>query len=292
MHVVGEFGQPPVGFNQTVGKFRRVARGVADAFNSVDFAHIFQKQRKVHNRAVGAAPAVRVHILPEKRDFLHALCGKKRAFHKHVHQRTADFFAARIRHHAVRAVLAAAFHDGNKGRGPVALGRRQTIKLFNFRKRDVHLRAPGFQALFNHFRQPVQCLRPEHNVHPGGALQDIFTFLACHTAAHGDEKLRILFLDFADASEIREGLFLSLFTNRTGHDHNEIGFFGRCHPLVPVFGHQVDDTGGVIVIHLAAEAAQIEFFCGHGLHPSAEKFLKADILPVSAKMLSSVEISV
>ena len=56
-------------------------------------------------------PAVRVDVLAEQRHFLDALVGEIGDLGQHVVERPRHFLAARVRHDAERAVLAAAFHD-------------------------------------------------------------------------------------------------------------------------------------------------------------------------------------
>ena len=54
--------------------------------------------------------------------------------------------------------------------------------------------------------------------------------------------------------------FLRFFANGAGDDHDEIGVVRFSNAFVPLGAHEVDDARGVIVVHLAAEAAQVDFF--------------------------------
>ena len=44
-----------------------------------------------------------------------------------------------------------------------------------------------------------------------------------------------------------------------------------------MFSHQINDAGRVIVVHLAAKAAEIDFFCVHGLCPVAKGLLDIEL---------------
>ena len=90
--------------------------------------------------------AIRVHVLAEQRDFAHALVGEAGDFGQHVVERARHFLAARVRHDAVAAVLAAAFHDRDERARAFDARRRQMVELFDFRERDVDLRAAAFDG--------------------------------------------------------------------------------------------------------------------------------------------------
>ena len=65
-----------VGVNQALRKFFGVRGGVANAFNSVDFRHIFQKHRKVCDFTIRCQTSIGINILSQKRHFFNALSGK------------------------------------------------------------------------------------------------------------------------------------------------------------------------------------------------------------------------
>ena len=61
---------------------------------------------------------------------------------------------------------------------------------------------------------------------------------------------------------------MSLFTNGAGIHYDQIGFFEVIGLFVTHFvTKEVNDTIAVVIVHLAAKAAQIEFFRLHGLDP-------------------------
>jgi len=144
MHVGDELRELLIRINQTLREFARMARRIANALNPLNLAHVFEKERKVRLIAGRRPSAVGIHVLSEKRHFLHALVSKLSDFNENVDQRTRNFFASRIGNDAVSAVLGASFHNRNEGRGSARMRSGQRIKLFDFREAHVDLRAAGF----------------------------------------------------------------------------------------------------------------------------------------------------
>src|SRR5205814_502164 len=149
-----------------------------------ELADVMQKLREIGLRAVDrAAPGI--HVLAEQRHLLYALGGQVRDLGDDVVERPRHLLAARVGHDTEAAVLAAAFHDRDEGRGTLDTRRRQVIELLDLREADVDLGPAGAAAALEQLRQPVQRLRPEHHVHVGRALDDGRPFLACDAAADG-----------------------------------------------------------------------------------------------------------
>ena len=223
----------------------------------------------ISRRAEREAAAVGVDVLAEQRDFAHALVGEAGDFGQHVVERTRHFFAARVRHDAVAAVLAAAFHDRDERARAVDARGRQVVELFDFRERDVDLRAAAFAALVDHLRQTVQCLRAEHEIDIRRTRNDRRAFLARHAAAHADDQVRIRFLQLARAAEVGEDFFLRFFAHRAGVEENDVRVFRRV-GLDEAFSRTeyVDHLVGVVLVHLAAEGLYINFL-GHRISPVA-----------------------
>ena len=203
-----------VSLNQTVGKFFRMGRCIADSLDTVDFCHIFKQQGKVNDFAVRAFAAVGVDVLPQQSDFFYALSGKLGNFDKDIFHRTGKLFSARIRHDTVGAVLAAAFHNGNKRCGRIGVRSRQMIKLFDFRETDIDLRTVLFFIFFQELRQAMKSLRPENHIDVRSTADDVAAFLTGNAAAHGNLKIRLCLFQFSDSSEVGKYFFLSLFSNR------------------------------------------------------------------------------
>ena len=237
-----------------------MARRVTDALDPFDFAHVFQEKREVDFGAVGPLAAVSIDVLSQKRDFLDALLGQNGAFDQNVHQGTADFFPAGIGDNAVRAIFAAAFHHRHKSGRAFHLGFGEAVEFFNLREGNVHLRLPRRLPFFQKLRQAVQRLGTKNHVHPRRTTKDVFTFLACDAPTDGNPHAGTEFFEFADATQIRKRFFLRFFANGAGDDHDKIGVVRFRNAFVPLGAHEVDDARGVIVVHLAAEAAQVDFF--------------------------------
>jgi hypothetical protein len=68
------------------------------------------------------------------------------------------------------------------------------VELLDLREADVHLRPAGAAALADQLRQAMQGLRPEHQVHVRGALDDGGAFLAGDAAADADHQVGIALL--------------------------------------------------------------------------------------------------
>src|SRR5690606_28381247 len=208
---------------------------IANAFDAGNLVHILEQHRKVGNAAVLVESApVSVHVLPQKGDFLHALIGQVGNFHQYVFKGPRDFGAAGVGHDTETAVFAAAFHDRHERRGAFDAGRWQGVELFDFGEADVDLGMARAVATGDQLGQAVQGLRAEDDIDKGRARDNGFAFLAGDTAAYADDHLGVQFLEVTDTAEIREHFFLRFFTHRTGVEQDDVGFFGRVHPLCTV----------------------------------------------------------
>ena len=281
--MVDELGQAAVGVDDALGEFTRMARRVADALDAVDFGDVVKQQGEVRNRAVGHLAAIGVHVLAEKRHFPDALIGKLGDLHEDVHHRARDLLAAGVGHHAVGAVLRAAFHDRDEGGGAMRLRGGQMIELLDFGEAHVDLGTARLNAGAKHVGQTMQGLRSKDHVNAGRAADDVFALLARDAAAHGDQHAGTRLLDFADAAEVGESLLLGLFTNGAGVDDDQVGLLKHVGAFIAHFGvEKVGDATAVVVVHLAAEAAQIEFLRLHGLDPGT-MFRAAGPWPAAGK---------
>ena len=252
-----------VHINQTLCEFVGVACGVTDALDTGNFGHVLDHQRKVGNLSCAAhRTSVRVDVLAQERDFFHALCGQAGHFHQHVVKWAAHLFAAGVRHHAVAAILATAFHDAHVGAAAFDASGGQVVKLFNLRKADIHLRTHERFALVQQLRQAVQSLRAKHHVHIGRAGNDGGAFLAGHAAAHGN--LDAFGLQMLDAAEVGEHLFLGFFAHRTGVEDDQVSLFDIVGFFVTLgLAQHVDHLVRVVLVHLATEGFDKDF-AAHG----------------------------
>jgi hypothetical protein len=196
--------------------------------------------------------------LPEQRHFLHALRREFRHFGQHVFEAARHFLAARVRHYAERAVLAAAFHDGDESARAFHARRRQVIELLDFRKRDVDLRLAARAPRFDHLRQAMERLRAEHEIHVWRALHDRRAFLARHAAADADDEIGLLALQELHAAEIVEHALLRLFAHRAGVEQQNVRLVGIIRLLDAAFGEHVGHLVRIVLVHLTAEGAYVE----------------------------------
>ncbi len=215
--------------------------------------------------AVAGRPPVGVDVLAQQGDFAHALVGQVGDFHQDVIEGARDLGTPGVGHDAEAAVFAAAFHDGDKGRGPVDAGRGQGVEFFDFREGNVHLGLAGGATPVDQFRQAVQGLGTEHHIHIGRAAHDGLAFLAGHAAAHADHQIGILPFQVLHATQVGKDFFLGFFAYRTGVEQDDVGVvrgLGQFHALggVQHVGHFL----GVVFIHLAAEGADEQLFHAAG----------------------------
>ncbi|CAM5210298.1 hypothetical protein CDEF62S_01534 [Castellaniella defragrans] len=255
-----ELGQPPVRLDEARRHFLGMGSRVADAFDSRDIVDVIQQHGEVGHfaRVAGGAP-VGVDVLAQQGDFAHALVGQVGDLGEHVVEGPGNFGAASVGHHAEAAVFAAAFHDGNEGRGAGDVCRRQGIEFFDRRKRDVDLRPAGLAAAVDELRQAVQRLRAEHHVHVRGAADDGFAFLAGHASAHANDEVGIFVLQMMHAAQVREDFLLRLLAHRTGIEQDDVGVFGGLGELHSLRGAQdVRHLFRIVFIHLAAEGPDEE----------------------------------
>uniref|UniRef100_A0A0R3QG56 Phenol hydroxylase n=1 Tax=Brugia timori TaxID=42155 RepID=A0A0R3QG56_9BILA len=125
------------------------------------------------------------------------------------------------------------------------------------------LRAVEPLALGQHFGQPVQGLRAEHDVDVGRARDDGVALLAGHAAADAD--LHAARLQVLDAAQVGEHLLLCLLAHRAGVEQDQVGLVDVLRRLVALgrvehVGHLVR----VVLVHLAAEGFDEDFLGGHG----------------------------
>ncbi len=106
----------------------------------------------------------------------------------------------------------------------------------------------------------MQGLGAKHQVHIGRTLHNGLAFLACHTATHANNESGLSFFEVAGTTKVGEDFFLGLLAHRAGVKQNDIGLLGRGRGLKPMrLAQNVCHLAGIVVIHLAAKAANVEF---------------------------------
>ena len=260
VEVRDELADPAVDSDEPGRHLLRMRRRVADALDAGNLGDVLDQCRQI-GELPGAAhrPAIRVHVLPEQRDFHDALVGEVGHLGQHVVERPRDLLAARVGHDAETAVLAAPLHDRHERGGALDPRRRQVIELLDGGKRDVDLRRSRRAPRADQRRQPVQRLRAEHDVDVRGAPHDGGALLARDAAADADDEVRPVRLQLAHAAEIVEHALLRLFAHRAGVEQDDVGVLGsigerEAAVRVEHVGHLVR----VVLVHLAAEGADVE----------------------------------
>ena len=230
-----------VGLDQAVRELQRVRGGVANALDPVDGRYHANQFGEVRQATVLGQAAIAVDVLAQQGHFTHAVFSQVDHFAEHVVERAADFFAAGVRHHAERAVLAATFHDRHIGTWAVDAGFRQVVEFLDLGERHVNLRQLGDARSVDHLGQAVQGLRTEDYVYVRGAVADGGAFLAGNATADGNDHLGVGQFQLAPAAQLRVHAILGAFTDRTGIQQDDISVFGaRCDFQGLMFTQQID----------------------------------------------------
>lgn len=193
-----------INVDDIVGKFDRVAGGEANAVDAVDGGDQAQQVGKAAGGAVVILTAPGVNVLPQQIDLTHTLRRQLGDFKQDIVARTANFFSAGIRHHAVGAVFIATFHNRDKGGRPFGARLWQAIEFFNFREADINYRTAVAAHGVNHLRQAVQGLRPENNIDIVRALANMVAFTGSHAAADANNQVRVLLFQQLPAAKLME----------------------------------------------------------------------------------------
>ncbi len=262
-----------MGVDETSSEFLGMRRRVTDAPDAGYLGDILEQQRKIRDHAVGHPAAIGVDVLPEQGHFLHALVGEVGDLGEHVVERAGHFLAARVGDDTEAAILAAALHDRDEGARSLDARRGKPVELLDLGEGDVHLGSAGAAPRVDQLRQPVQRLRAEHKIDIGRARHYGRAFLAGDAAAHADEEVAPRLLQVFHAAEIVKHFFLRPFSHRAGVEQDQVRVFGPVGDLeAPLCAQQVRHPVRVVLVHLAAEGANEEFFRhASGLRASAAR---------------------
>ena len=256
-----------MGGDQIVIHVAWMARGIAQAPEAGHIGEPPQQYTERRRRAVVVVAVIGVHVLPDQRHLAHARGGQPFDLGDDLADRTRDFAAARIGHHAEGAELVATFLHGDEGGNP-ALGDRLA------RRRGEHVefvldREFGVDDLLAvlHARhevgQPVIVLRADHQVDTAGAADDLLALGLCHAAGDRDQHAAALrrggLLHDADAADLGVDLFRRFFADVAGIEDDEVGVLRR-RGLAETGRHQgVRHTMRIVDVHLAAERLDVDF---------------------------------
>ena len=149
-----------------------------------------------------------------------------------------------------------------KADAPIDLGRRQIVELLDFREGDIDLRLAQSPTFGNQLRQAMQGLRAEDDIHVRRAGDDRRAFLAGHAAADANHQIGLRLLQQPHPAEVVKNPLLRLLAHRAGVEENDVGVFGSV-GLDDVFGgsEHVGHLVRIVLVHLAPEGADEQFFC-------------------------------
>ena len=233
--------------------------GESDALHTGHCGDVMNQRCQVHHRPVGHGAGIGIDVLTQQQDLADTLARECAHLIEHRLERAADLIAARIRHDAKAAVLAAALHDRHRRPGAQRARLRQAIEFLDFRKAHVDYSAAARPELIEHLRQAVNGLRPEHQVDERRPRTDRRAFLAGDTAADADDQLRSQQLESAPLTEQRVHLLLCLLAHRAGVHQQHVGvrrILGR--RQTHSRAQHVRHTRGIVLIHLATKGLDVE----------------------------------
>ena len=101
----------------------------------------------------------------------------------------------------------------------------------------------------------------EHDVHPGCLLNDGVLVLLRQAAAHSDLHALVGALDRRQLTEVAVQAVGSIFADRAGVEHHQVGLGAFLSANVAASLQQAGHSFGVVHVHLAAESAH---FVGAG----------------------------
>src|SRR5688572_20776080 len=216
VQVVRELGHVAESLDQAVAELDRMRGREANTLDAGNFGDEIDQRGEIGMAAAVHRAAVGVYVLTEQRDLAHSLRGETFEFLEHLLERPTDLLAARVRHDAEAAVLAAAFHHRYE-RG-CSTGPRfgQSVELLDLWKAHVDNGSPLRAKLVDHRGQPVQRLRSEDEIHKGRARGDALAFLARYTAADTNDHAGSPRLYLTPPPELRKHLLLRLLAHRAG----------------------------------------------------------------------------
>src|SRR5690554_5732408 len=222
-----QLGQGAMRLDKPGRHFLGMRGGVAYALYAGYVVDVLQQHGEVGDVVTVAHGAtIGIDVLPQQGDLFDALIGQVGDLYQDVIEGPGNLGAARVRYDTEAAVLAAAFHDGDKGGGPIYASGGHRVEFFDFGKADIDLGTPLCASLGDQFGQAVQGLRSEDDIDIGRALDDGVAFLAGHAAAYTDDQVGIALLQVLYPSEIGKHFFLRFLAYRTGVEQNDVCFVG------------------------------------------------------------------
>ena len=110
-----QFRYLSVSLYQVLVKFNRVRSRESNSVYTLDRRNVIDQQGQINDLSLMRQSPVSVDILSQQIDFPDTLLCEVNCFCQHIVKGSADFFSSGIRDNTKTAVLAAAFHNGEKG---------------------------------------------------------------------------------------------------------------------------------------------------------------------------------
>ena len=241
--------------DQAVCHVCRVAGRVAD---TGEVGH----RGQLANQPVKADPATpvilampRIDVLAEQGDLARARIDEPVRLLDKIAERSGDFGAARVGHHAIGAELVATLLHGKESTRPDLAARRQRIEL-GLRGHVGIGHTLAIDRAGKHVRQAVIGLRADNHLHRRRARHDLLALGLGDAARNRDQRTRAVLAVpiLHDPADVGIDLLRRLLADVAGVEHHKVRFLafrGRRDALrAKQFGHAL----AVIDVHLAAEA--------------------------------------
>ena len=217
------------GMDEPVGGVPRMWTRETNPINSGDLVHRFEQRREIACRIVRRL--VVIHDLAEE---LHlAAAAGRRLAHvgKNLGLGAHPLVTARIRDHAERAEVVAAFDDGDVGAHRIAAPhhpqrkRRFLVRVFDREWLLDRSRPTPARLRLREHRQHLHLLRADHDIDDaGGTLDQLLAFLLRHAAGDRDDRIAAeLAAHLLDLAQPRVELLLRPLADAAGVDHHEVG---------------------------------------------------------------------
>ena len=248
-----------MGADQRVAHVGRMGGGVAQSFEAVDGG---ETEEKIGEARVAVPPGV--DVLAEERDLARAAGDEGARFGLDGGGGARGLGAAGVGDDAKGAEFVAAFLDREEGGGAAQrAGFGKRVEFRDSGKARVAQRAArGAVRPRDHFRQAVVALRPDNDVHEGGAPDHLGAFGLRHAARDGEDHAfaprRFGVAQAAQAAEFGIDLLAGLFADMAGVEERHVGVFRRGGGAVSERRQKRAHALRVVDVHLAPVGAHIE----------------------------------
>ena len=251
--MIAKRGRPVNCFNDLAMKIVRVRSGESNAANPLHCRNAAQQIDKTPPARRGIA--IGIHRLPQQLNLSVAGIRKSPGFRDHRFARPAAFRTARVRYHAVRAGIIAAFDNRDVRANriiPPRDFRFKSLVCIQIQPRDA---PPARFKLGQQFWEFSITRRPADQTDPRRPLEDFFTLLLRHASQHAD--------DFSvgnrfPVSQPRENFLRRSLSYAASVVKNQIRLHWIFNRTVSAPQQHARNFLRIVSIHLAAERLYVE----------------------------------